>query len=76
MRRRHQFSIAALMVLVLGTGVALTPMRDPLIRSALIGLALGGVLFVVGASVIYGCVGCVVVVVRLVRRLRSGVSSR
>ncbi len=74
MRRRHQFSTAALMALVLCTAVALTLLRDPLIRAALIGLALGSVLFVVGASVIYGCVWCVVLVVRLVRRLRTGVS--
>jgi hypothetical protein len=84
MRRRPQFSIAALMVLVLCAGVALTLMRlleDPNISSALSGLALGGLLFAVSASVIYlglGCIhlaiylglGCIHLAIWLFRRLR------
>jgi hypothetical protein len=71
MRRRHQFSTAALMALILCTGVGLALLRDPLIRSALVGLTIGGLLFVVLAAVIYVFYACLVMVVRLFRWLRS-----
>jgi hypothetical protein len=80
MRRRRQFSIAALMELILYAGVALTLMRlleDPDISSALLVLASGGLLVVVSASVIYLCLSCIHRVIRLFRRLRfSNVTSR
>jgi hypothetical protein len=47
------------MALVLCTGVALALLRDPNIRAALIGMALGSLLFLVAVSVIYICVACV-----------------
>jgi hypothetical protein len=74
MRRRHQFSIAGLMALVLCTGIGLALLRDPNIRAALIGLAIGGLLFVGLWSIIYICFGSVVVVTRLFRWLRSRAS--
>jgi len=59
MRTRRQFSIAALMTLVLGTAVVLACARDLNIRSAVAGLAIGSVLFVGVASVVYISVGCI-----------------
>jgi hypothetical protein len=59
------------MALIFCTGVVMALLTDPLIRSALVGLALGGVLFAVLCSVIYLISGCIVLVVRLFRRLRS-----
>jgi hypothetical protein len=70
MRRRHQFSIAALMAVVFCTAVALALLRDPPIRWALTGLALGGVLFIVLVSVIYICSRCVLLLVRFYCWLR------
>ena len=78
MRRQRQFTIAALMTLVLGSAIVLALARDPDIRSALTGLAIGSVLFVDLASVIYisvGCilwtsVGCILLIDRLFRWLR------
>jgi hypothetical protein len=61
------------MALVLCAGVVLTLMRllgDPNISSALSGLAIGGLLFVVSASVIYLCLGCIHLVIWLFHRLR------
>jgi hypothetical protein len=71
MRRRHQFSTAALMALVLCTGVGLALLRDPNIKAALIGLALGGLLFVVLVSVVYIGFWSLLIVTRLFRWLRS-----
>jgi hypothetical protein len=71
MRRRRQFSIASLMALILCAGVGLALLRDPNIRAALVGLALGGLLFVVMVSVIYICSWSLVIVSRLFRWLWS-----
>jgi multisubunit Na+/H+ antiporter MnhB subunit len=55
MRRRRQSSIAALMIMVLGTGLVLALLRDPDIKSVLWGLAIGGLLCAVLAGVTYVC---------------------
>jgi hypothetical protein len=70
MKRRRQVSIATLMAVVFCTGIALALLRDPPIRWALTGLALGGVLFAVLVSVIYICRVCLLLVVRFYCWLR------
>jgi glycerol uptake facilitator-like aquaporin len=65
MRRRHQFSIGALMTLVLATGVLLAHLRDPNSRAALTALAISSLLFVASWSVIYACTACISWAIRL-----------
>jgi hypothetical protein len=59
------------MTLVFCTGVALALLRDPNIRAALTGMALGSLLFLVAVSVMYFGVVCVRLIVRLFDWLRS-----
>jgi hypothetical protein len=78
MRRQRQFTIAALMTLVLGSAIVLALARDPIVRSALTGLAIGSVLLAGVTFVVYlsvGCilwtsVGCILLIDRLFRWLR------
>jgi hypothetical protein len=76
MRRRRQFSIAALMTVILCTGVILALLRDPNIESALEGLAIGGLLFAVLAGVVYVLFGCILLIVWLFRSFQPGNGGR
>ena len=71
MRKPHQFSIAALMTLVLCSAVVAALVRHPDTRTVLIEMATGSLMFVLSASLIYFCFWCIYLVIWLFRRIRS-----